>query len=128
MNKLKQIPVLPVQAYNTSQRLIDSQLDQVLALLKAKDKSLMAITKAYPKLTQVILDAATGKDKEISGTQLKAVQMALAMIDNLEKSIKEGEDVVRALEALEAAQQEGKEETPPTNTPVVTRKFTRREV
>ena len=100
---------LPVQAYNTSQRIIDNQLDQILALLKAKDKSLEAITKAYPKLTQVILDCATGKDKEITGNQLKSVQMALSMIDGLEKSIRESEEVVRALEALQAIE-DGKEE------------------
>ncbi len=97
---------LPVQSYNTNQRILDNQLDQILALIKAKDKSLEAITKAYPKLTQVILDCATGKDKEITGNQLKAVQMALNNLDSLEKSIKESEEVVRALQALQESQQE----------------------
>lgn len=91
---------LPVQSYNTTQRILDNQLDQILALLKAKDKSLEAITKAYPKLTQVILDCALGKNKEITGNQLKAVQMALSNLDGLEKSIKESEEVVRALQTL----------------------------
>ncbi|ENN9979296.1 TPA: hypothetical protein ACGU4W_001107 [Vibrio vulnificus] len=101
---------LPVQSYNTTQRILDNQLDQILALIKAKDKSLEAITKAYPKLTQVILDCALGKNKEITGNQLKAVQMALSNLDGLEKSIKESEEVVRALQTL-SEQQESNEKT-----------------
>lgn len=108
---------LPVQPYNTSQRVLDNQLDQILALIKAKDKSLAAITKAYPKLTQVILDCATGKDKEITGNQLKAVQMALNNLDGLEKSIKESEEIVRALEALQAAEDGKSSEQPQPEQP-----------
>lgn len=92
---------IPVQAFNTNQRLLDNQLDQILALITTKTKSLADITKAYPKLTRVILDAATGKNTEISGTQLKAVQMALSMVDNLEKSIKESEEIVKALQQVQ---------------------------
>ncbi|EOX4455697.1 hypothetical protein NB520_03650 [Vibrio antiquarius] len=91
---------LPVQAIHTNQRLLDQQLDQILNLITTKNKSLADITKAYPKLTKVILDAATGKNKDISGVQLKAVQMALSLVTDLEKSIKDSEQIVKALEAV----------------------------
>ncbi|MFN1551246.1 hypothetical protein [Vibrio natriegens] len=91
---------LPVQSIHTNQRLLDQQLDQILNLITAKNKSLSDITKAYPKLTKVILDAATGKNTDISGVQLKAVQMALSLVTDLEKSIKESEQIVKALEAV----------------------------
>ncbi len=95
---------LPVQSINTNQRLLDQQLDQILALITAKDKSLSDITKAYPKLTKVILDAAKGKNTDISGVQLKAVQMALSLVGDLEKSIKDSEQIVKALEAVKEAE------------------------
>lgn len=91
---------LPVQSINTNQRLLNQQLDQILDLITAKNKSLSDITKAFPKLTKVILDAATGKNTDISGVQLKAVQMALSLVTDLEKSIKESEQIVKALEAV----------------------------
>ncbi|MDF4990836.1 hypothetical protein ACEV8O_02840 [Vibrio parahaemolyticus] len=75
---------IPVQPKNTNQRILDQQLDQILDLITAKNKSLSDITKAYQKLTKVILDAATGKNKDISGVQLKAVQMALSLVTDLE--------------------------------------------
>ncbi|EGQ7683090.1 hypothetical protein IZS58_004017 [Vibrio parahaemolyticus] len=95
---------LPVQSIHTNQRLLDQQLDQILNLITAKNKSLADITKAYPKLTKVILDAATGKNKDISGVQLKAVQMALSLVTDLEKSIKDSEQIVKALEAVKETQ------------------------
>ncbi|EJT1895484.1 hypothetical protein NV115_002545 [Vibrio alginolyticus] len=95
---------LPVQSISTTQRILDNQLDQILDLITAKNKSLADITKAYPKLTKVILDAATGKNKDISGVQLKAVQMALSLVTDLEKSIKESEQIVKALEAVKEAE------------------------
>ncbi|HCG5516591.1 hypothetical protein [Vibrio parahaemolyticus] len=95
---------IPVQPKNTSQRILDNQLDQILDLITAKNKSLSDITKAYPKLTKVILDAATGKNKDISGVQLKAVQMALSLVTDLEKSIKDSEQIVLALEAVKEAE------------------------
>ncbi|HCG7079944.1 MULTISPECIES: hypothetical protein [Vibrio harveyi group] len=97
---------LPVQSINTNQRLLDQQLDQILNLITAKNKSLADITKAYPKLTKVILDAATGKKTDISGVQLKAVQMALSLVGDLEKSIKESEQIVKALESVKEAEKE----------------------
>ncbi|MCR9962045.1 hypothetical protein NB573_18540 [Vibrio alginolyticus] len=96
---------LPVQSISTTQRILDNQLDQILDLITAKNKSLADITKAYPKLTKVILDAATGKNTEISGVQLKAVQMALSLVGDLEKSIKESEQIVKALEAVKEAEE-----------------------
>ncbi|EMG1954527.1 hypothetical protein V4Z26_000522 [Vibrio alginolyticus] len=95
---------LPVQSIHTNQRLLDQQLDQILNLITAKSKSLADITKAYPKLTKVILDAATGKNTDTSGVQLKAVQMALSLVGDLEKSIKESEQIVKALEAVKEAE------------------------
>ncbi|BDP34782.1 hypothetical protein P3594_08375 [Vibrio parahaemolyticus] len=95
---------LPVQSINTSQRLLDQQLDQILNLITAKSKSLADVTKAYPKLTKVILDAATGKNTDISGVQLKAVSMALSLVTDLEKSIKESEQIVKALESVKEAE------------------------
>lgn len=91
---------LPVQSIHTNQRLLDQQLDQILALITAKDKSLSELTKSYHKLTKVILEAATNKNTDVSGTQLKAVQMALSLVTDLEKSIKESEQIVKALESV----------------------------
>ncbi|HCH1528236.1 TPA: hypothetical protein NKQ35_000627 [Vibrio parahaemolyticus] len=95
---------IPVQPRNTSQRILDQQLDQILDLITQKNKSLGDLTKAFPKLTKVILDAATGKNKDISGVQLKAVQMALGLVDDLEKSIKESEQIIKALESVKEAE------------------------
>ncbi|KXZ36277.1 hypothetical protein A0H77_13345 [Vibrio alginolyticus] len=95
---------IPVQPKNTNQRILDNQLDQILDLITQKNKSLGDLTKAFPKLTKVILDAATGKNKDISGVQLKAVQMALSMVTDLEKSIKDSEQIVLALEAVKEAE------------------------
>lgn len=95
---------IPVQPKNTNQRILDQQLDQILDLITQKNKSLGDLTKAFPKLTKVILDAATGKNKDISGVQLKAVQMALSLVTDLEKSIKDSEQIVLALEAVKEAE------------------------
>ncbi|MCY9879562.1 hypothetical protein OTK59_23755 [Vibrio natriegens] len=95
---------LPVQSIHTNQLLLDRQLDQILDLITQKNKSLGDLTKAFPKLTKVILDAATGKNKDITGVQLKAVQMSLNLVTDLEKSIKESEQIVKALEAVKEAE------------------------
>ncbi|MCA2487230.1 MULTISPECIES: hypothetical protein [Vibrio] len=95
---------IPVQPKNTNQRILDQQLEQILDLITQKNKSLGDLTKAFPKLTKVILDAATGKNKDISGVQLKAVQMALSLVGDLEKSIKESEQIIKALESVKEAE------------------------
>ncbi|HCG6477873.1 TPA: hypothetical protein NJ202_004599, partial [Vibrio parahaemolyticus] len=41
---------------------------------------------------------------DISGVQLKAVSMALSLVTDLEKSIKESEQIVKALESVKEAE------------------------
>lgn len=103
------IKPLPIQPKGTTQNILNNQLDTILNLLKCKQKGLDNITKAYPKLINKILDCASGKE-ELTPQQLTAIKMALTLSDNLEKGIKESEQIVKALE--EATKEEGEEGTP----------------
>ncbi|NIY94289.1 hypothetical protein [Vibrio diazotrophicus] len=111
---------IPVQPINTNQRILDNQLDQILALIEQKEKSLVKLTKHHAKFDQVILDAVAGK--EITSIQLKAAQVAIARIEELAKSIKEDKEVVLALEAIkEQSQPEEDQPRKPMNLPPLKR-------
>lgn len=108
------LKTLPIQAKGTTQNILNNQLTTILNLLKCKQTSLDNITKAYPKLVKQILECASGS-VELTSQQLTAIKMALALSDNLEDSIKNSEQIVKALEqaTLESESESGEKPTRP---------------
>lgn len=107
------LKTLPIQAKGTTQNILNNQLDTILNLLKCKQKGLDSITKAHPKLIKQILDCASGKT-ELTPQQLKAIQMALVLSDNLEKGLKESEQIMKALEQATIESELGNNAPPQT--------------